>query len=205
MVKLYSMPSSGNSYKVRLLLSKLGIAFQHVGVEYGEQQLTLTREFRAKNPAGKVPLLEFEDGTYLAESNAILHYYAEGTRFMPVNKLERARVYQWLFWEQNVHEGSIAVRMATFCYPHRDMDRSPERMAKLLESGNSALDVMEVQLGKTAFLAGDSLSIADICLYAYTHRANLGGFDLEERKGIAAWLKRVAQDEGHVTIDWLPA
>lgn len=177
-------------------------------VEYGngeQEQLTLTKEFRAKNPAGKVPLLEFENGECLSESNAILHYYAEGTRFLPMDNLERARVYQWMFWEQNVHEGAIAVRMAVFNYPHRDMDRSPERLTNLLENGNSALDVMEVQLAKTRFLAGDSISIADLCLYAYTHRANLGGFDLEARKGIASWLKRVAEDKGHVPIDWLPA
>lgn len=209
MIKLYSMPSSGNSYKVRLLLAKLGISFQHIPVEYNNnnpsEQLTLTPEFRTKNPAGKVPLVEFEDGqSYLAESNAILHYYGEGTRFLPTDKLERAKVYQWMFFEQNVHEGCVAVRMATFCYPQREMDRSPARMTSLLDSGNQALDVMEVQLNKTPFLAGDNLSIADICLYGYTHRADLGGFDVASRKGIATWLKRVASDAGHVPIDWLP-
>lgn len=212
MIKLYSMPSSGNSYKVRLLLAKLGIAFQHIPVEYNkageapqqQQQLTLTTEFRTKNPAAKVPLVEFENGQCLAESNAILHYYGEGTRFLPTDRLERARVYQWMFWEQNVHEGCVAVRMATFNYPQREMDRSQVRMAALLESGNSALDVMEVQLNKTPFLAGDAISIADISLYGYTHRADLGGFDVVGRKGIAAWLKRVADDAGHVPIDWLP-
>ena len=209
MIKLYSMPSSGNSYKVRLLLAKLGISFRHIPVEYNKageapQQLTLTPEFRTKNPAAKVPMVEFEDGQCLAESNAILHYYGEGTRFLPTDKLERARVYQWMFWEQNVHEGCVAVRMATYNYPERDMDRSPERMASLLESGNSALDVMEVQLNKTPFLAGATISIADICLYGYTHRADLGGFDVAGRKGITNWLKRVAEDAGHVPIDWLP-
>lgn len=211
MLKLYSMPSSGNSYKVRLLLAKLNIPFDHVSVEYNQagkpsQQLTLTPEFRAKNPAGKVPLMELaEGGPYLSESNAILHYFGEGTRFMPTEKLERARVYQWMFWEQNVHEGSVAVRMATFNYPERDMDRSPERLASLLESGNQALEVMEIQLNQTPYLAGDRISIADICLYGYTHRAHLGGFDVAQRQGITAWLERVRNDPGHVPIEWLPA
>jgi glutathione S-transferase len=221
MIKLYSMPSSGNSYKVRLLLAKLAIPFFHIAVEYNNisniseapKQLTLTPEFRAMNPAGKVPLIEFlsdkkgQPSEYLSESNAILHYFAEGTRFMPKDKLERARAYQWMFFEQNNHESSVAVRMATFCYPYRPMDRSPERMEALLQSGNAALDVMEVQLQKTPYLAGGvALSMADLCLYAYTHRAELGGFDVGKRRpGIAAWLERVVSDAGHVPIDdWLP-
>lgn len=228
MIRLYSMPSSGNSYKTRLLLAKLGIPFQHVTANYAtpgadpgsdKEQMTLTPAFRQKNPAGKVPLVEFlttddgvSTGEYLSESNAILHYFAEGTRFLPSGsdhktKLERARVYQWMFFEQNVHEGSVAVRMAVFNYPNREMDRSPARMEALLQSGNHALDVMEQQLNQTPFLAGQTLSMADICLYGYTHRAALGGFDVTttSRKGIAAWLERVEKDPGHVTIDWLPA
>jgi glutathione S-transferase len=204
MIKLYSMPSSGNSYKARLLLAKLGIPFQHISAEYGEDRLTATREFLAKNPAGKVPLIEFEDGQCLSESNAILHYFGEGTRFVPTDKLERAKVYQWLFWEQNVHEASVAVRMATFNYPQREMDRSPECMEALLQSGNSALDVMEQQLAKTPFLVGETISIADVCLYGYTHRADMGGFDVKSRKGIIAWLEQVANDAGHVPIEWIP-
>jgi glutathione S-transferase len=149
-------------------------------------------------------LIEFEDGQCLSESNAILHYFGEGTRFVPTDKLERAKVYQWLFWEQNVHEASVAVRMATFNYPQREMDRSPECMEALLQSGNSALDVMEQQLAKTPFLVGETISIADVCLYGYTHRADIGGFDVKSRKGIIAWLERVANDAGHVPIEWIP-
>ena len=206
MITLYSMPSSGNSYKVRLLLAQLGIPFRHISAEYaGDDTLTQTDTFRAKNPTGKVPLVEFEDGRHLSESNAILHYFAEGTRFLPEGKLERAKAYQWMFFEQNFHEGSVAVRAATFVYPQREMDRSPQRMADLLESGNRALDVMEIQLQKTPYLAGATYSIADIALYAYTHSAENGGFDITSRTGIAGWLNRVAAQDGHVRLDWLPA
>ena len=205
MITLYSMPSSGNSYKVRLLLAQLEIPFNHIEVEYaGADTLTQTAGFEEKNPTRKVPLVEFEDGEHLAESNAILHYFGEGSAFVPQDKLARARMYQWMFFEQNFHEASVAVRAATFVYPQREMDRSPERMAALLESGNKALDVMETQLLKTPYLAGDTYSLADICLYAYTHSAAKGGFDVVSRAGIAAWLDRVATQPRHVTLDWVP-
>jgi len=205
MFTLYSMPSSGNSYKVRLLLAHLGLDFKHVAAEYaGDDTLTLTDDFRQKNPTGKVPTIEFEDGNCLSESNAILHYFGEGTRFVPEDKLARARMYQWMFFEQNFHEGTVAVRAAVYVYPNRDMDRSPERLAALLDGGNRALDIMEVQLAKTPYLAGDTLSLADLCLYAYTHSAANGGFDVVGRKGIAAWLERVSSEPTHVTLDWLP-
>lgn len=205
MFTLYSMPSSGNSYKVRLLLAHLGLAYTHVAAEYdGDASLTRTDDFMRKNPTGKVPTVEFEDGACLSESNAILMYFGEDTRFVPDDKLARARMFQWMFFEQNFHESSVAVRCATFVYPQREMDRSPERMAALLESGNKALDVMEVQLQKTPYLAGDMFSLADICLYGYTHSADRGGFDISGRKGIANWLERVRNQPGHVTLDWLP-
>lgn len=206
MITLYSMPSSGNSYKVRLLLAQLGVPFKHVAAEYeGEDSLTRTAEFRALNPTGKVPLIVFENGETLSESNAILTYFGEGTAFVPQDKLARARMLQWMFFEQNMHEGSVAVRRATFTYPQREMDRSPERMAALLDAGHAALDVMEVQLGKTDFLAGEAYSLADICLYAYTNGCEIGGFDLQPRPHIRAWLKRVASQKGYVEPDWLPA
>ena len=205
MITLYSMPSSGNSYKVRLLLAQLGIPFNHVGYEYeGAATKTQTAAFRAKNPTGKVPTVEFEDGECLSESNAILHYFGEGTAFVPGDKLARARMYQWMFFEQNFHEASVAVRAAAFNYPLKEMDRSPERMAALLDAGNTALDVMEVQLAKTPYLAGDGYTLADICLYAYTHSADGGGFDITSRQSIAAWLARVRSQPDHVPLDWLP-
>jgi glutathione S-transferase len=204
MLKLYSMPTSGNSYKVRLLLAQLGIKFEHIPVDYNG--LTLTDDFLMKNPTGKVPLVEFENGECLSESNAILHYFGEDdSRFVPSDKLSRARMYQWMFFEQNFHEGTIAVRRAIFYYPNREMDRSEERLAALLDGGNKALDVMETQLLQTPYLAGDSYSLADIALYAYTHEADKCGFDLAGRPGIVAWLDRVSTQEGHVTLDWLPS
>ena len=205
MLTLYSMPSSGNSYKVRLLLAHVGVGYTHVAAEYdGDNTLTRSDEFQRKNPTGKVPTIEFENGECLSESNAILHYFGEGTRFVPEDKLARARMYQWMFFEQNFHEGTVAVRAAVYVYPQREMDRSPERLASLLEGGNKALDIMEVQLKKTPYLAGDTLSLADLCLYGYTHSAANGGFDVESRTGIAQWLERVRQEPGHVTLDWLP-
>jgi len=205
MITLYSMPSSGNSYKVRLLLAQLGIPFHHIEAEYaGDATLTKTEEFRAKNPTGKVPLVEFENGEHLSESNAILHYFGEGTAFVPEDKLARARMYQWMFFEQNFHEGSIAVRSAVYRYPEREMDRSPERLAALLDSGHTALDVMETQLQKTPYLTGEHYTLSDICLYAYTHSAEKGGFGLTSRPGILAWLARVAAQPGHVPLEWLP-
>ena len=205
MFTLYSMPSSGNSYKVRLLLAHLGITYHHVAAEYdGDNTLTRTGEFLRKNPTGKVPTVEFENGECLSESNAILMYFGEGTRFVPEDKLARARMFQWMFFEQNFHEGTVAVRSAIYVYPQREMDRSEKRLADLLEGGNRALDIMEVQLAKTPYLAGNKISLADLCLYGYTHSAERGGFDIKCRKAIVAWLERVSQEPGHVTLEWLP-
>jgi len=206
MITLYSMPSSGNSYKVRLILAQLGIPFKHIGVEYdGGNEFTKSEEFKRKNPTAKVPLVEFENGEFLSESNALLLYFAEGTQFIPANKLERARMWQWMFFEQNFHEGSVATRAANLKYKDREHLRTPEILDPLLASGNKALDVMETQLIKTPYLAGNSYSVADIALYAYTHSAEQGGFDIKSRKGISAWLERIASQPNHVQLEWLPA
>ncbi len=205
MLTLYSMPSSGNSYKVRLLLALLDIPFRTIDVEYdGGRELTKTPTFRAKNPHGKVPLLELEDGRLLSESNAILLYLAEGTRFVPLERFARAKVHQWMFWEQNSHEGTIAVRAAILTYPHRAHQRTPEILGPLLESGNHVLGVMETQLKATPYLAGDAYTAADICLYAYTHSAANGGFDLGQFPAVTAWVKRVSGEPGHVPLEWSP-
>lgn len=206
MLTLYSMPSSGNSYKVRLLLKHLGISFRTIETEYdGGRELTKTAAFRIKNPHGKVPLLEFEDGRLLSESNAILCYLAEGTRFLPDDRFERAKVLQWMFWEQNSHEGSIAVRGAILTYEDRKHRRTPEILGPLLDAGNHCLSVMEAQLEKTPYLAGETMSVADICLYGYTHSAKKGGFDLDAFPAVSAWVKRVAAEPGHVPLEWSPA
>ncbi|MDQ0996544.1 glutathione S-transferase [Phyllobacterium ifriqiyense] len=204
MPKLYSQIESGNCYKPRLLMAKLSLPFEHISMSSVDGS-TRKPDFMAKNPNGKVPLLEFDDGRVLAESNAILLHLAEGSRFIPEDAYERALMYQWLFFEQYTHEPNIAVRRALLVYPERAKDATPERLAATLEGGNKALLVMENQLQKTPYLVGTNLTIADIALYAYTHEANQGGFDLSAYPSVAKWLSRVAGDEGHVPITWLPA
>jgi glutathione S-transferase len=204
MITIYGQDDSGNCYKPRLLLAKLGIPFRHVETKAGPGGGTRTDSFAAKNPNGKVPLLELEDGRRVAESNAILLYFAEGTRFLPQDKFERGLAYQWLFFEQYSHEPYIAVRRALLVYPNRAKEATPEKLAATLVGGEKALRVMEEQLARTPFLAGSSISVADISLYAYTHDAPRGGFDLAAYPAVAAWLKRVEADPGHVPITWLP-
>ena len=203
MLTLYGMHDSGNCYKPRLLLAKLGRPFRHVEVDSVTGE---TREpsFLAKNPNGKVPLLELEDGRLLAESNAMLLHLAEGTRFLPEDAFQRALVYQWLFFEQYSHEPYIAVRRALKKYRERAAQATPQRMAELLEGGNHALGVMEAQLAKTPFIAGGALSIADIALYAYTQDAGFAGYDMTLFPNVEAWLGRVRDDAGHVPLGWLP-
>jgi len=198
-MKLYGMTDSGNCYKPRLLLAKLGIPFEHVETS-SRDGTTRGPEFLAKNPNGKVPLLELDDGRFLAESNAILLYLAEGTRFLPQDRYERALVYQWLFFEQYSHEPYVAVRRALTKYPERAALATPERLASTLEGGNKALGVMERRLAEAPFLAGGGLTVADIALYAYTHDARNGGFDLSRFPAISAWLGRVEADPGHIPM-----
>lgn len=203
MLMLYSMPSSGNSYKVRLLFAKLSIPFRHMAAEYGSG-VTTSAEFRALNPHGKAPLVVLEHGRTLWESNAILCHFGEGTRFWPVDSFTRSKMLQWMFWEQNSHEATVAVRAAILNYPHRAADKTPEALAKLLDGGNHCLGVMEEQLKQTPFLAGEAITLADLCLYAYTHTADTrGGYDLGRFPAVTAWLSRVAADAGHVPLEWL--
>lgn len=198
-MKLYSMIDSGNSYKVRLLLAKLGAAYEHVATSSRDGS-TRTPEFLARNPIGKVPLLELDDGRFLAESNAILLYLADGSAFIPTDRYDRAKVYEWLFFEQYSHEPNVAVRRALKTYPERAALTTPERLAQTLAGGNHALGVMEQQLTKTLFLVGNALTVADISLYAYTHDAEVGGFNLGDFPALSAWLARVAAEPGHVPM-----
>jgi glutathione S-transferase len=203
MLTLYSQQASGNAYKPRLLMALLGIPFRVVDMNTYDGS-TRKPPFIEKNPIGKVPLLEFDDGRRLAESNAILLHLAEGTSYLPAEKFDRAKACEWLFFEQYSHEPAIAVRRSILTAPERAHMRTPERLAQLLESGNRALAVMEGRLAKADWLAGDAYSIADIALYAYTHVAGEGGYDLGPYPGIRAWLDRVAAQPGHVPIDWRP-
>lgn len=203
MIAVYGMTDSGNCYKPRLLLAKLGRPFRHVETSSRDGS-TRRPEFLAKNPNGKVPLLELEDGRLLAESNAMLVYLGEGTRFVPADAYERALTMQWLFFEQYSHEPFIAVRRALLKYPERSSQATPERLQSTLEGGLKALGVMERQLERTPFLVGQAMTLADIALYAYTHEADVGGFDLGAFPAVSAWLARVAREPGHVPIGWLP-
>jgi glutathione S-transferase len=200
---LYQQQDSGNCYKPRLLLAHLGAPFRVVDIDANDGS-TRAPDYLARNPNGKVPLLEFGDGRRLAESNAILLHLGEGTPFLPKDAFDRAKVYEWLFFEQYSHEPTIAVRRTLTIYPARRAQATPEVMAKLHRAGNNALGVMEARLATADWLAGEDFSIADMALYAYTHMAGEGGYDLAAFPGIAAWLARIAEQPGHVTIDWRP-
>lgn len=199
-MKLYSMPSSGNSYKVRLLASLLGLRLDIRDVESGSDELAEARA-AGRLPFGKAPVLEVEDGTLLPESNAILCFLGEGTRFVPDDTVPRAQMLGWMFWEQYSHEPVIAVRAALRTYPERAAQATPERMADLLDRGHAALERMEAQLAGYDWLVGDGPSLADISLYAYTHTAaDRGGFDMSRFPGIGRWLARIARLPGHVGL-----
>ena len=199
-MKLYSMPSSGNSYKVRLLLALLGQRVEVVDCENGSAALGRAKADGAL-PYGKLPTLHLDDGRQIAESNAILCYLGEGTAFWPADPVVRAQMLGWLFWEQYNHEPAIAVRGALRTYPHRAAQATPERMAELLARGHAVLQVMEDRLAGHDWLAGDAVSLADICLYGYTHSAGkLGGFDMARFPAVNRWLGRVAALPGHVGL-----
>ncbi len=201
---LYSMPSSGNSYKARLLLAFLGQSYTHVGMEYLTPELDRAHAEGAL-PLGKLPVLVLEDGTRLPESNAILSYLAEGTDWMPSDRLARAEVLAWMFWEQNQHEGVIAVRAAILNYANRAHLRTPERLAELLERGHALLGIMETRLSKSDWITDAGPTVADIALYAYTHTAEpLGGFDLAPFPGTRGWLNRIAGLPGYVGLNDIP-
>jgi len=204
MIRIYGMLDSGNCYKPRLLLAMLGRPFIHIETS-SRDGTTRTPAYLVKNANGKVPLLELEDGRFVAESNAILLYLAEGTPLMPVDAYERALVWQWLFFEQYSHEPLIAVRRSLLLYPERAALATPERMASLLEGGDKALGVMETQLAKTPCLAGETISVADIALFAYTQDADVAGYDMGKFPHVTAWLDRVRAAPGYVGMDWKPA
>lgn len=198
---LYSMPSSGNSYKVRLALALLGRSCETVDVEYQTEALDQAKTTGAL-PFGKAPVLRLDDGRLLPESNAILFWLGEGTEFIPADPYERAQMLSWMFWEQNQHEGTVAVRAALLNYPHRRAQATPERLAELLDSGHANLAVMERRLTDHDWLVGGAVSLADICLYGYTHTAGTrGGFEMDRFPGINRWIGRIAALPGYVGLD----
>ena len=197
-MRLYDFLESGNGYKVRLALHQLGIPFERVEMDI-VAGATRTPGFLAKNPNGRIPTLELPDGTFLAESNAILFYLADGTPLLPTDRLQRAQALQWMFFEQYSHEPNIA----TSRYWLHHVELTPERRAALVEkkrAGDAALGVMETHLASRTFFVGERYTIADIALYAYTHVADEGGFDLGPFPAVRAWLARVASQPRHVPI-----
>ena len=196
MYTVYGDYNSGNCYKIKLMLNLLGIEYQWVAVDIlnGETQ---TPEFLAKNPNGKIPVLELEDGTCLWESNAILNFLADGSAYLPSEPRLRTQVLQWQFFEQYSHEPCIAVARFIQFYLGLPEERLAEYHA-MQKAGYRALAVMEQQLKRTPFLVGETFSIADIALYAYTHVAYQGGFDLAPYPAIQQWLGRVAEHPGYI-------
>ncbi|MGK9064087.1 glutathione S-transferase family protein [Stutzerimonas chloritidismutans] len=194
--KVYGDHRSGNCYKVKLMLHLLGRPYEWVPVDIlrGESR---DEAFLKKNPNGKIPVLELEDGSCLWESNAILHFLAEGTEFIPDDARLRTQVLQWQFFEQYSHEPYIAVARFIKLYLGMPDDRLDDYAARQLD-GYHALDVMEQQLARTPYLVGDRYSVADVALYAYTHVADEGGFNLAGYPAIRAWLRRVASHPRHV-------
>ena len=196
MYKVYGDYRSGNCYKVKLALHLLDIPYEWVAVDILKGE-TRSEAFLAKNPNGKIPVLELEDGTCLWESNAILNFLAEGSEFLPGEPRLRTQVLQWQFFEQYSHEPYIAVARFIQLYQGRPAEREEEFKVCQVR-GYKALKVMEQQLSRTPYLVGEHCSIADIALYAYTHVAHEGGFDLSGFPAINAWLARVASHPRHV-------
>ena len=198
MLKLYDFLPSGNGYKVRLLLTQLGIPFERVEINIlkGESR---TPEFLKKNSNGRIPVLQLESGDFLAESNAILFYFSEDTEFLPADKLLRARVLQWLFFEQYSHEPNIATPRFWITELGK-ADEYREAIEQKRQAGYAALAVMEQHLTHQNFFVGDRYSIADIGLFAYTHVADEGGFDLSQFPAIQAWIERVKAQPNYIPI-----
>ena len=198
MLTLYGNLDSGNVYKVRLLLAHLGLAHRRVDVSQLRDE-PMSPAFRAINPIGKVPALRLSDGRVLGESGAILHYLAQGSRFWPSEAWDQANVLRWMFFEQYSHEPAIAVNRYLLRFSG-EAEAHAERIAANAVKGAHALAVMQQQLAAEDWLAGGAYSIADMALYAYTHVAEEGGFDLTAYPAVTAWLWRIEAEPGHVAM-----
>jgi glutathione S-transferase len=201
MLTLYDDPISGNGYKVRLVLAQLGLPWRLVELDILKGE-TRTAAFLAKNPNGKIPMLELDDGRCLSESNAILYYLAQGTPLWPAERWDQADALRWMFFEQYSHEPYVAV--ARFML-HQSTPPDPAVLADKHKRGYAALDVMEGHLARHEFFAAGRYTIADVALYAYTHVAEEGRFDLGTYRGIRGWLDRVRAQPGHVAMGARPA
>jgi len=198
MYKLYDFLPSGNGYKVRLLLTLLDIPFERIELNILERE-TRTPEFLAKNPNGKIPLLEIAPDRFLSESNAILYYLAQDTEYLPTDKYARSQVMQWLFFEQFSHEPNLATARYWISILQQP-EKHAEQLSHKHRLGNAALKLMEQHLSDRHYFVAETYSIADIVLYAYTHVAEEGGFDLAQYPNIQAWLQRVADRPKHLLI-----
>jgi glutathione S-transferase len=196
-VLLYNSQDSGNCYKVRLLTAQLRQRLELRELDVIDRS-NRKEVLGGLNPALRVPTLVLDDGRPLGESNAILWYLADGTEYVPTDRYERAQVLQWQFFEQYSHEPYIAV--ARF-WSMAGITPSEEQRTEKMDGGNRALAALDEHLRDRPFLVGDGYSIADISLYAYTHVANEGGFEIERYPAIGPWLARVASRPGHITID----
>ena len=204
MPTLHQMHISGNCYKIRLAAHLLGVPLTLVDYPLHDGR-TRRPEFLAKNPNGRVPLLELDDGRVLSESGAILYYLAEGTHLFPADKWARAETLQWMFFEQYSHEPYIAVARFWIAYkPAQELEKKRALVPEWHEKGNAALGVMETHLSHHDWFAGGRYSIADIALYGYTHCAEEGGFELSRYPAVSAWLARVAEEPGHIPMAAVP-
>jgi len=201
-MKVYGDIYSGNCYKIKLLMSLLGIKHEWIHIDIKKDE-SHTKEFLKMNPLGKIPVLEIKKDCYLSESNAILSYLAQGTTFFPENPYKRSKVLQWQFFEQYSHEPYIAVARYIAKYQGLPEERRPEYESKQ-NGGHKALKCMEQQLQQTRYLTGEQMTIADISLYGYTHVADEGGFDLQEYSAIQRWLADIASLPGYSSMDTNP-
>jgi glutathione S-transferase len=197
---LYNSQVSGNCYKVRLLLAHLGIAYERQELSVSDRS-NRPDVLGGLNPALRVPTIVLDDGRSLGESGAIIWYFGEGTRFVPDDPFERAQVLQWMFFEQYDHEPAIAVVRFWLAYSGRPREDFADRLDERLATGYRALDALERHLEGRTWLVGEGMTLADIALYAYTHVADEGEFELDRYPAIGAWLERVASEPGHVPID----
>lgn len=198
MYKLYDFLPSGNGYKVRLLLTQLQIPFELIQLNILKQE-THTAKFLQKNPNGKIPVLEIDPNKFIFESNAILYYLSQGTDYFPQDKYQQARVMQWLFFEQSSHEPNIATPRF-WITKLKQAEEYREQIEQKRKLGYKALNIMEQHLKNRDFFVANKYTIADIALYAYTHVAEEGGFDLSNFLAINSWFKKVQSQPRHILI-----
>ena len=198
MLTLYDNAVSGNAYKVRLMLAHLHLPYERIELSVTDRS-NRDEILGGKNPSLRIPTLQLEDGRWLGESNAILHYLAEGTPYLPDDRYERAQTLQWMFFEQYDHEPNVAVARFLLGWTD-DPAAHADTIAAKQTLGRKAIGAMERQLATSDFLVAGRYTIADIALYGYTHMADQAGIDLNEFPAVRAWIGRVAEQPGHVRI-----